>query len=654
MTETSRLRVSIIGVVVIALFSTLFVRLWFLQVAAGKTYAAAVHTNTIRQVPVDPLRGRILDATGKVLADNKIVDAITMDRNTTPAREKRFLATLAPLLGTTPAALKKSVDDPKVSPLKPAVIARGISPDVAIYVSEHRDQLPGVRATQLSERVYPYGMAGAHVLGWVGEIGPDELAARKGEGYRAGDTVGKSGVEASYETVLHGKPGHEDIEVDAAGKPGKVVREVAPAPGKDLVLTIDIDTEGATEAALEQAMVSVRSLQDDSYKEGFRQFAAPTGAVVVMDADTGAVVAMASNPGYDPNELAAGVTQARLDQLAPKDQQQPQPLQNKVISSTYATGSTFKLFTAMSALESGIRTPNSTIDDKGFVHIGNLDFSNSGRARNGRVNLARALTVSSDVYFYEIGGQFWDEYKAALPKGAPADSVTAGLQLQATAHQFGFGAKTGIRLPNEVTGRVPDPAFRVSFNKDNPDESSRIWYPGDNVLFAVGQGDFAATPLQLANGYATYANGGTRFVPRVASGAFDPMGKDTVAFNPETVDTVAIDPNWRAAIDQGLHGVVADPKGTAYAAFQGFPLDAIPLEAKTGTAQVNGRSDSSVFAAMATVNGKHYVIVSIVEQAGFGASVSAPIVRRVLEHLAGIPTLGPVQAIPMKSSAGMR
>lgn len=649
MNESSRMRISIVGVVVLALFSTLLVRLWFLQVASGKSFAAAVETNTLRRVPIDPVRGRILDAQGAVLADNRIVTAITLDRDVTPAEKRHDLSVLVPLLGLPAATIEKNLADLRVSPLKPAVAARDVSPEATVYVREHEDELPGVHAVQLAEREYPQGGLASQLLGWTGEITGEDLKQPAFEHYKPGDVIGKAGVERSYEWILHGKPGYQEVEVDAAGNRGRVVREVPPVPGMDLKLTIDLGTQTAAEQALQQGMDSVRTMQDKATREKFEKFKAPAGAVVLLDADTGAVVAMASNPGFDPNELARGVLPERFAQLAPKDYSLPQPLENKVIAKPYATGSTFKLFTSLAALQSGLRTPNTWINDHGFVKIGNMVFQNAGRRSNGRVNLSKALTVSSDVYFYEIGGEFWDQYKAALraaPENTPADAITAGLQLQTTAREFGFGSKTGIALAGEQPGRVPDPAFRVNFNKNNPDASSRIWYPGDNVNFAVGQGDFVATPLQLAEGYATYANGGNRLVPRVAAEALDPLGRHNEIFKPKSLGTVRIEPAWRTAIDAGLHGAVADPAGTAYQAFLGWPFDQIPLEGKTGTAQVQGKQDTSVFVGMATIGGKRYVAASFVEEAGFGSSVSAPIVRRVLEHVAGIPAYVPVQAFP--------
>jgi penicillin-binding protein 2 len=653
--ESSRLRVSIVGVVVIALFSALFVRLWFLQVGSGRSAAQQIVQNTVRTVAIDPLRGRILDDQGRVLADNRIVNAITMNRTVTAAQRKKYVALLASLLHTTVKKLNASIDDVRVSPVKPAIVAEDVPQDVSMYVSEHNDQMPGLNAEQLAVREYPHGQLGAQVVGWVGQITATELKARKKLGYDAGDIVGRAGVESSYETLLRGKPGHEDIEVDPAGKPVNIVKVVPATPGDDIKLAIDLDTEYAAEVALQQAITSDRLLQDKSNTAGFSTYPATQGSVLVMDADTGAVVASASNPSYNPDIVSNHLTDAIWASLNPKDPTAPQPMQNINVQHPYATGSTFKLFTAISALDAHDRYTGQVIDDTGKLRIGDRYFTNEGGGiANGPVDLAKALTVSSDVYFYGIGYDFWKQYQDKLnsmPKNTSPDAVTVGLQIQTTARAFGFGSVTGIALPGEQRGRVPDPKFRVALNK-NGSALSRIWYPGDNVNFGVGQGDFLATPLQLANGYATYMNDGHRLVPRIATAALK-AGDKTVdeAYPVISNATVSIDASYRAAIDQGLTGVVqsAHPKGTAYDAFQGFPFSQIPVRGKTGTAQVEKKSDTSVFVAMTTINGHNYVIVALIEQGGFGASVAAPVVRRVIENMAGLPYFFPVQAVPNAS-----
>jgi len=623
----SRVRTSIVGVVVLALFGALFARLWYLQVAASTEYAAAAQRNAVREITEPPIRGRILDAQGRVLARNRIANVITIDRKTSPADQTRDVAQLAVLLQVPEASLRKKLDDPRVSPYTPVPVAIDVPYDVLAYVSEHREQFPGVKAEPIAIRQYVDGATAAHVLGYIGEINDEELKAQpKSADYSLGDDIGKAGVEQTFESDLRGRPGAQEIEIDSTGKVLRTLHTTPPHAGHDVQLTLDLNVQKVAEQALDQAITSVRTVQDRSNKEKYSTFEAPGGAVVVLDATNGAVVAMASSPSYDPNQFAEGIPTATWKLY--NDESSHYPLIDRAIVGQYAPGSTFKLVTAIAGLESGDITPTKTINDRGSYSYptdpGRL-FKNDNSASYGRVDLARALTVSSDVFFYQIGGDLYYRQKHDLPGGD---------QIQRSARALGFGQPTGIALPNEASGRIPDAAWKAKIHEQNPAAFPYAdWLPGDNILSATGQGDVLVTPLQLANAYATLANGGVIYQPRIAERVLAPDGEPVRALDPIKKGLAAIPA--RDTLLAGFTGVAEDPKGTAAAVFAGFPPGMVA--GKTGTAQVQGKQNTSLFVGMTPAASPKYVVVAVVEEAGYGAAVAAPVVRSVIEQLNGLP-----------------
>lgn len=626
----SRVRTSIVGVVVLALFGALFARLWYLQVAASTEYAAAAQRNAVREITEPPIRGRILDAKGRVLARNRIANVITIDRKTSKHDQSRDVAQLAVLLNVPEATLRKKLDDPRVSPYTPVPVAIDVPYDVLAYVSEHREQFPGVKAEPIAIRQYVGGATAAHVLGYIGEINDQELKAEpKSADYSLGDDIGKAGVEQTFESDLRGTPGAQEIEIDSTGKVLRTLHTTPPQAGHDVQLTLDVDVQKVAEQALDQAITSVRTVQDRTSKESRAKnetFKAPGGAVVVLDATSGGVVAMASSPSYDPNQFAEGIPTATWRLY--NDQSSHYPLIDRAIVGQYAPGSTFKLVTAIAGLESGDITPTKTINDRGsysYPTDPDRKFTNDNSASYGRVDLARALTVSSDVFFYQIGGDLYYRQKHDLPGGD---------QIQRTARSLGFGQPTGIALPNEASGRVPDAQWKAKIHEQNPAAFPYAeWLPGDNILSATGQGDVLVTPLQLANAYATLANGGTIFQPRIGARVLDPNGTTLRDLDPIKKGLAAIPA--RDTLLAGFTGVAEDPKGTAAAVFAGFPPGMVA--GKTGTAQVQGKQNTSLFVGMTPAASPKYVVVAVVEEAGYGAAVAAPVVRSVIEQLNGLP-----------------
>lgn len=621
--DSARIRLSALGVLVLTLFAALFARLWYLQVLDAGQFRVAAQHNGVRLVYEAAPRGRILDRQGRVLVDNTMVEELTVDRGVV-AKRPDVLDRLAALLSApgkprTAEELKLMLADPRFNPLEPVPVAQ-VSKDTVIYVDEHPRDFPGVKVIDVAQRTYPHGSLAAHLLGYVGDINDTELAARKNQGYRPGDQVGKSGIELAYEGVLRGTPGVTKLEVDSHGKVLGVLGRQAPVQGHDVKLTIDLDIQALAEKALSDGLNAARATFD---RQSAKHFVAPAGAVVVLDPRDGSVLALASNPTYDPSQFINGIPTSLFKQL--QDPANHEPLTDRATSGLYAPGSNFKLITGTAALNRGLISPNSTIVDHGFVKIGNAIFHNAGGISYGRIGITRAITVSSDVFFYTLGANFWNQ------RGQ------YGLAIQDEAKEYGLGQHTGIVVGDQA-GRVPGPEERKRLHEENPVAfPNGQWFTGDNVNLAVGQGDLVVTPLQLANAYAAFANGGTVYQPRVASEVLQQDGTKVNDIPAHAVRQISFPPGTHDAMLQGFDGVVQSPEGTAYGAFLGFPLNRFPVAGKTGTAQVNGKQDTSVFTAFGPVNNPQYVVTVFEEEAGFGASGAAPVARHILEGLAGVP-----------------
>lgn len=652
MTEpNSARRLAVIGVLVVALFAGLLTRLWFLQVTGGEKLAVAAQRQRDRFVAVPAVRGTIFDRNGTPLAQTVPVTSLMVDRQKLTTGERETLQkNLGFILQKTPDDIDKLIDNANYERFESVPVAHDIALPTAIYVEEHQSEFPEVSVTRTAERRYPNNQQAADILGYVGQINADELKAHSGDGYDARDTIGKTGVEQLFESELRGKPGEDKVEVDNQGREVNKVEVQQPEAGHDVRLTVDLPTQRIAEESLAQGMDGARSLVD---RDGGNYYQANAGAVVVLDARTGGVVAMASNPSFNPNDFISG----NADQYFKQDPESS-PLINRALNA-YAPGSTFKAITSLAMLQSPTLFPegaNTVYDDypDGCFHFGSegQKACNAGGAVLGAVDLPSALTVSSDVYFYTAGNKFWtayrDEGKAAGHTGdlsgdaVPDAQHPVGNAIQHVARTYGLGEQTGIGL-GDNSGVIPDHEFRVKFNAKNPD--LQIWRRGDNTNLAVGQGDVLVTPLQLANAYAAFANGGTLYQPRLAdevtqSSAGLPagqLGTPVTSIQPIVKRSTGLMPEVRGPIEAGLAGVV-DPngRGTAAGAFNGYL--GMPVIGKTGTAQRPGKQDTSWFAAVTNPDSTdpavpQYVVVAMVEQGGFGASTAAPIVRRVIDFL---------------------
>ncbi|MGE3619672.1 MAG: penicillin-binding protein 2 [Acidimicrobiia bacterium] len=638
--DSPRLRLAVLGIVVLSLFAALFARLWYLQVMATDEFQVAARTNALRVVPIEAPRGRILDRNGKVLVDNRISIQVTVDRSALGEldRDERaaVLQHLADELSrsgkpSTVETLEERLADQRYSPYAPVPVAADVPESLKIYIDEHGDELHAVAAERVPVRSYPYGSLAAHILGYTGKITKEEYDERRGseKRYELNDDIGKYGVERAYEEDLRGTPGSRRIEVDANGDPIRVVSEEPPQPGNDLVLNVDIDLQALAAQALQTGLVQARDrppVGDDVQSTG------SSGSVVVIEPGTGAVLAMASYPTFNPADFVDGISEGEWAFL--NDPSGGYPLNNWALQGQYAPGSTFKPFTAYAALRAGLITPETTIQDPGYYDVPNCrgercTFNNDGRKPNGSVDLRKSLTVSSDVYYYGLGARFWIEQDSRGGPEAMPDLLK----------DWGFNARTGVDLSGEQPGRIPSPSWLKSYCSQVQclDDS---WYTGNNVNMAIGQGDVLVTPLQLANGYATLANGGSVLVPHVVKEVR--QGRSTeVARTIDPVQRAQIEmpPEWHQALVDGLVGVATH--GTAAGAFSGFPTSSYPIAAKTGTAQVAKKAPTAVFGAFGPTTAPQYAVGVLMSESGYGGSAAAPVARRLFDVLSGVEELQP-------------
>jgi len=668
--SNSRLRLSVIGVIIGALFCGLLARLWFLQIGSSNTYAAQTQANRIRTITEPGFRGEILDRNGTPIVQNQLVDSIEISRGLPLSQLKITVKSLAKLTNTTQTQIWKQVNNPRLTAYQPIPIAWPAAAgttgtvtvpyDTLVYIKERPAQFPGVIATQRSVRKYlftstiPGGIPSyaSQLLGYVGAVNGQDLKLHKGEGYNGDDVIGKDGIEQVFEGELRGTPHTRKLEVDSRGRVVRVIADTPAKTGNDLKLTMDVGIQKVAEDSLQQGILQVRGMRDTAFKNQLKNFSAPGGSAIVLDARDGSVVAMASNPTFDVTKFTSGVPLDEFKTLT--DPTSNFPLLNRATQGLYPPGSTFKLMTAIAALEHAQAinavpgTAGYNFVDNGCLAFGNppQPFCNAGKTPHGNVDLPKAIEVSSDVYFYNLGFKFWGTLKGTNPPRPP--NAKDGYGIQEVARQFGFGRSTTVGLPQEASGRIPDQAFKQAINKHNPDPFSRDWLPGDNANVATGQGDVLATPLQLARAYAAFANGGTLNAPRLASQVLAPGDHTTIVRDlPVQQDAkITIKPDVRATILSGLSGAVNASDGTAKAAFNGYTGP--PLVGKTGTAQQPPpQEDTAWFVGIINPNPTdpkqpQYVVVVNVEQAGFGGTVAAPIARRIIDALNGNINPAPV------------
>ena len=619
--NSPQVRLTILLVVVACLFSALFARLWFLQVINAPKAQAVAADNGVRVIYTPAPRGLILDRNGNVLVGNVNEPVIEVNRQIA-AQSPDMVARLAPLLGMTVKQLDTAINNLQYSPYAPVPVQPDATPQQILYVQENQELFPGVTATSMAVRSYSImGKAAANVVGYVGQISSNELAKLKNQGYQAGDQIGLAGVEATYEQYLRGTPGTERVQVDSRGQVLATLSTTPPTPGDNLKLSIDGKVQLAADNAIAQGMVAAQHTFDTVTK---RDFSSPAGSAVVEDPTTGQIVALATNPTYDPSMFVGGISSANYKALLNNPSY---PLLDRTIQGQYAPGSTFKLITAIAGLKYGLITPNSIFHDTGSIQVGNFVAHNDNGEAYGYIDLPAAITVSSDNFFNTIGLNLWYGRKQY------GDDA-----LQQVANSFGLGQPTGIKLPNETAGKIPTPASYLKDHQRDPAVFQQAqWYPGNSDQLAIGQDEVLVTPLQLANAYSTFLDGGALHTPSLVMDAETATGKVVKQFTPVVQHTIAIDPAWRASLIAGFEGVTHNPHGTAYGIFDG-PLAPMDVAGKTGTAQVNPpRQDSSVFTSFSPASNPRYVVDAFMEQSGYGASVAAPVVRQIYDALYNLP-----------------
>jgi penicillin-binding protein 2 len=586
------LRIAVLGGIAVALFAVLFFRLWNLQVLDGGKYLAEAQNNRTREYRVLAPRGDILARDGEVLVENRTSLALLLATDKLPedpAEEKQELTELGALAHMSLKKVRRTIrEQEEVAAGAPITLRKDVGYDLVYYIEENQRRFPGVSVQRVFVRRYPDGSRAAHVVGSVGEISEEELKEARYKDLQPGDEVGQSGVEFTYDKYLRGTPGVTRIQVNALGQPtpgGQLVSE-PPAPGDNLVLTIDPEVQAAGEAALAER---------------------GRGAFVTMNIDNGQILGLGSSPTYDPTVFTKPMTQAQYDQefndpvLA--------PLSDRATESAYPTGSIYKIITALAALENGVITTGSTIFDNGLIELAGEKFHNAGGVSYGPLTLVPALQVSSDVFFYELGLRMWDKN-----------------YLQQWSHKLGIGDPTGLDLGSESLGLVPSKKWRDELFAEG--ETERPWSAGDNVQLATGQGDLQTNPLQMAIAYAALGNGGTIVTPHLGMEVEDAAGRVIKEFKVEPRRQIKIDPGSRQAILEGLHEAAQVPPGTAAGVFGGFP---VPIAGKTGTAERPGHADQSWFAALAPYPDPRIVTIVTVEEGGFGAESAAPSALDILE-----------------------
>ncbi len=640
------LRVAILGGIAFALFAIVFLRLWFMQVLTGDRYRQDALDNRVRTVAISAPRGNILGRDGRPIVENRVATVVQLDPRKLPQAERDAAATWGQLMTqrskrpeghwgepppipkpATPQLAARYASLARVLGVSPRTVSERVIQQLAVlpyanvrvkvdvpqsmrnYLLEHQRSYPGIAVQRVYLRRYPLGTTAAQLVGTTGEISPDEIGTKAYRGVRSGTVVGQGGIERAYDRYLRGSAGVQSITVDANGRPKAQRVARAPQPGLALRTSLDLRLQRSAQRRLAAVIGGGTGT---------------AGAVVALDPRNGQVLAMSSYPTFDPAELARPITQSRYDSIFGNGTGAPQF--NRAIGGAYPTGSTFKAITAMAALERGVITPDTPINDSGVLKVGAQEFKNAGDAVNGTISLRRALQVSSDVFFYTLGRD---------------TNNLQGQAIQTWARKLGLGRPTGIDIPGETEGTIPDRAWRAKVRKDEIAcekkrkvsscgiSDKRPWSLGDNINLSVGQGDLQASPLQLAVAYSAIANNGRVVRPHLGLGIEDEGGSEIQRIPSPGARKVKFDAGHRQAIMDGLHlSTMAD--GTSARVFAGWNQDAFPVYGKTGTAERPPRPDQSWYVAYVPSKTKPIVIAATVEDGGFGSDAAAPIVCRML------------------------
>ena len=561
-----------VGLVVAVLLSVLTARLWDLQLVQGQHYRSLAEDNRILRLPVTADRGIIVDRNGTVLVRNIPGFAVSIVPIDLPkAREDDVALRIAALVGRDGTEVLKAIADQRArNPYEPTKIStKPIPRETALLLTERADAYPGVRIDAESIRQYVDGPLYAPVIGYTGPITEDELTAKRDLGYLPTDQIGRTGLERVYEQYVRGAYGWREIERDASQREIKTLAQTAPQPGGNLVLTIDDRLQKILSTELEAGVA----------KDSFTQ-----GVAVAMNPQNGEILAMVSTPSYDNNMFVRGITQPELDALNKDDRH---PLVNKAVGEIYPPGSTFKMVTGLSALTAGTATRNTIVNvTSNVISVSGFNFYD-WRA-HGTLDFVHGFAHSSDIYFYSLaGGSSMSSVQGVGPEA-----------ISKYGHMLGFGQATGIDLPGEAAGIMPDPAWKEQ-------AVGEAWTIGNTYHEAIGQGYVAVTPLQLVNAYASVANGGTVFVPHLLKEVQDAQGHVTYTKAPEVARKLEMKPEDLRLIRESARTVVTI--GHAY-----MPGLKLPIAGKTGTAEFG--SSSGKDSAGRNLLGFHNWFVSFIPQ----------------------------------------
>lgn len=599
-------RLKVYGIIIIVIFFVLVFRLGYLQIIRGAEYRDLAEGNRMRIIPQAAPRGLVSDRNGILLIGNRPAFSVSVMQISSKEDFENTLTQLAQILEISREEIDNKIKQQKRRLFEPIKIATDVDLTTITKIEERKPHLAGVIIDTEAIRYYPYDDFATHVLGFVGEINAKELERMKKQekDYQIGDTIGKMGIEQVLDEQLKGKRGGRRVEVDAWGNLISTQGEVAPVPGNQVRLTIDTKIQKAAEDGLTENMERIK-----------RQYPnAKTGAVVAMDIKSGEILALTSKPGFNLNWFAGRITTEQLNEI---NNSPLKPYNNRAISSAYPPGSTFKPITALAGLKNGTVNPNEYFYDPGVYWVGGHPFRCWYRSGHGSLNLVDGLKHSCNIVFYEIG-------------------MRTGIDgIAAMARDFGLGEKTGIVLPGEAKGIVPDPNWKAEAYKKGLTRYS-TWFKGDTINISIGQGDHLYTPIQLVRMVSALANGGKVLEPQLISSVIDNNGEEVFRVAPKIVKQAAVSQDQLDLIRQGMKAVASEG-GTAGSAFRGFPIQ---TAGKTGTAQNSHGDNHAWFIGYAPADDPQIAVVVLIEQGGSGSGAAAPVARKVYEAFFNLEPTG--------------
>lgn len=592
------------GLCLVFIFGVLFLRLVYLQMIRGEEYRRLSTTNCVRLKSIKSSRGLIYDRNHNLLVDNRPAFDLTIVLEDAKPLDTT-LERLAELTGDSREEFREAIKKAGRSAFyKPLVLKRDITRDLLAVIEAHQFDLPGIHIDIEPTRNYIHKKTAAHLIGYLGEINKKELASGKFPNVRSGDSIGRYGVEKSFESDLQGKRGGHQVEVDVNGRVIKILRTVEPISGKDLVLTMDLSLQQKAETLLGE---------DD-------------GAVVALDPSNGDVLVMASSPSFDQNDFIGGISSKKWQALMDNP---GRPMNNKAIQAEYPPASTYKSLTALAGLEEKVIDRNSTFFCPGFYRFGNRRYHCWNKYGHGNLDVVDAIAQSCDVFFYQTGEKLGVDTLARYAYGS------------------GLGRLTGIRLAHERPGLIPTSEWKKRRFKEP-------WQAGETLSISIGQGFNLVTPLQMAVFISAVGNNGTLYRPRLVKSVQDAKGQVVREIEPEIIGGLPASKKNLAIVRQGLLEVVHGNRGTA----RRIRIPGIEIAGKTGTAQVFSRKagekfnneklrrtlqDHAWFVCYAPAQDPKIAIAVIIEHGEHGSSAAAPVAKELIHAYLGDPEIPTAQ-----------